>query len=265
MSASEVLGMPGDDSKIYSLLMSPRISITQECLVLSTAIHLIWPRHGHRMWKVGSVVPVSLFLRLPLRMIAKVCISNVFIIQILYVFRTFVDDCMYVLWLTACIDEPVPRTSTTSSQGWGWQAAGFTPVLHDFDESMSGIWKDVDIIAESTESDIFLHFFDATLIGNICAETNTNFSYLAENNVPPKSRLRRWHPVAVSEMYTLLATVMLMNHTKKYETTLYWSMNLILQTPVFSKIISCNRFHLLMRMLYFDSSVQTAGDKIRKF
>lgn len=88
----------------------------------------------------------------------------------------------------------------------------------------------MDIIAESTESDIFLHFFDATLIGNICAETNTNFSYLAENNVPPKSRLRRWHPVAVSEMYTLLATVMLMNHTRKYETTLYWSMNLILQT-----------------------------------
>lgn len=58
---------------------------------------------------------------------------------------------------------------------------------------------------------------------------------------------------------------MLMEHARKGTVAEYWSMDPLLSTPAFSKMMSHNRFLLILRFLhFFDNEDQIHGDRLHK-
>lgn len=142
----------------------------------------------------------------------------------------------------------------------------FEPVLFDFDSSMSGVNDAFNLPDNPSELDIFRAIFDIDLVHNIVTETNRYYSQVViSTDVSAKSKLNKWVDTTTSEMYTFLATVMLMGHTKKNSLKQYWSTDPLLSTPFFGQVFSQDRFLLLLRMLHFcNNDDQPEGDKLFK-
>ena len=113
--------------------------------------------------------------------------------------------------------------------------------------------------------------FDNYLVDHIAEETNKYYRFVksklesTEAGIKLKSKLHNWRDTNVSEIYTLIATVLLMGQIKKNRLHEYWTADPLFSIPMFGKIFSQDRFFLLFRMLHFNNNLaQIAGDKLLK-
>jgi hypothetical protein len=146
-----------------------------------------------------------------------------------------------------------------------WQSGTFTPTVHNFDNSISGI-QDGKIQDEPTVLQIFQLFFSKDIMQKIVDETNSYYLFPTQKLPPtPKSRLQDWTTITPDELFIFFAVTMLMVRAKKLKISEYWSTVPLLVTPQLSDYMSRNRYLVLIRLLHFnDNNLPTEGNKLYK-
>lgn len=106
--------------------------------------------------------------------------------------------------------------------------------------------------SNSSKLEFFEAFVSEFLLGKVVFETNRYAEqYIQSNEISHQSRVNAWKDTNVGEMYTFLATTILMSRNKKLDMKDYWSTDPLLSSPIFRQIISRNRYLLLHQMLHF--------------
>lgn len=133
-------------------------------------------------------------------------------------------------------------------QVWDWTPVDFSYRGNKIPFSGNpGCQKDFETVLDS-----FLLFFDNDIMQHIVNETNRYAEqYLQSHTLKRHSRLHKWQPVTIEEMYVLFAVYMLMGIVQKPSVSSYFSKDGFLDTPIFAKIISQRRFEVLSRFLHF--------------
>jgi len=138
----------------------------------------------------------------------------------------------------------------------------YVPTQIKFNDA-SGVNVDVldDLSPEFCEMDIFKIIFDEHLVQHIVDETNKFLHYVKKQH----SKLNKWQETNVNEMYTFFALTFLMAHQKKNNMKDYWSTSPLLHSPIFGKIMTQDRYLILLRMLHFcDNLNQIPGNRLFK-
>ena len=99
-----------------------------------------------------------------------------------------------------------------------------------------------------TAQDFFKLYITDQIIDHIVIQTNL---YAHQNNLRPHSLVHQWKATDRAEILTLLAVVILMGVIHKPRFAMYWSTDSLISTPIFSQIISRDRFCILVRFLHF--------------
>ncbi|XP_065302057.1 piggyBac transposable element-derived protein 4-like [Dermacentor albipictus] len=166
-------------------------------------------------------------------------------------------------------EEPLPPRNPRKKRKLGerdfcWKKKEFKPQEHAFDPAHSGICN--DITAASSELEIFESLFTPDIVEAIVDQTNIFQCQVRAALTPtPGSRIHQWKDVTPREFYLFLAVVMLMAHARKGSIAQYWSTDPLLSTPAFSKLMSRNRFLLILRFLHFSNNEdQIHGDRLHK-
>ncbi len=149
---------------------------------------------------------------------------------------------------------------------WKWvDGSTFLPSILPFDRDGRGIC-DPSVNENSSESDIFRLFFTEEIMKTIVEETNKFYGFtIACRVLLPNSRFLDWHPTTVREMNFFLALIMLMGLNLKEKYKLYWSTDPLHHVPVFSKVMSVNRFTAFLQSLHFHGNTKpTDDDRMRK-
>lgn len=98
--------------------------------------------------------------------------------------------------------------------------------------------------------------------------TQTNLyaeQYIASNDLPPSSPVRRWKPVEPSDMKKFFAIYILTGLVPKSRLKEFWSTDFLVATPVFGSIMSRDRYLLVLRFLHFqDNTTADKDDKLYK-
>ena len=99
-------------------------------------------------------------------------------------------------------------------------------------------------------------YFTETLLQLIVTETNRYPKQYVEANSKKadSSYIVRWAPVACSEMKVFLGLLLLTGIIQKGSLNTYWSTEELIQTPMFSIVMTSDRFLLILRFLYFNNS-----------
>ncbi|KAK7788744.1 hypothetical protein R5R35_000768 [Gryllus longicercus] len=144
-----------------------------------------------------------------------------------------------------------------------WTTNDFHPFIHPHDETSGRKRTEGN---ETTILSFFMLFFTEELMKYIADETNKFFEYTMENTPESMhSRISKWKETNFQELYCFIAVCLLMARVKKLKISEYWSKDILLNTPVFSDLISRDRFLILLRMLHFsDNSMNTGGDSLFK-
>jgi hypothetical protein len=143
-----------------------------------------------------------------------------------------------------------------------WRKGNFNPRLFNFDSSDCGLSSRIKNLTLETPLDFFELFFDRKLLEIIVKETNrfhANFSRASHSHTAP------WVDTTINEMYTFLATVMLMPHSKKNRICDYWSTDHLIATPIFAELFTRDRFRAILTNLHFnDNQNDIAEDNLYK-
>ena len=97
-------------------------------------------------------------------------------------------------------------------------------------------------------------------------EMDIYYNSVTEDTQPsPKSRLQKWSGTNESELYVFLAVCLLQARNKRNEIQECWSKDPLLHSPVYSEIMSRDRFLLLLSLLHFSNNdEQPPGDRLFK-
>ena len=160
-------------------------------------------------------------------------------------------------------DELAPSEQSISRN---WTKTAFEPHLFNFDEESSGISSSIRAMQCDTALDFFELLFDEKMIDSIVEETNNYHDFCTGNATHnAASHQAKWLSTNRSEMYTFLATIMLMSVTKKNKILDYWSTDPMITTPMFGQLFSRDRFIALLKYLHFnDNSNQVDDDRLYK-
>nr|XP_053613419.1 piggyBac transposable element-derived protein 4-like [Plodia interpunctella] len=125
------------------------------------------------------------------------------------------------------------------------------PVIDEFDHFTSGISPSL-ISKASSELEIFEHFINLELIEHMVKCTNQYHQRLVRT-LPLKtySRLHRWSDVTVQDMYIFLSVTMLMTRNSHLSIEEHWSTDPLLCAPIFGKLMTRNRYCMILGMLCF--------------
>lgn len=96
-------------------------------------------------------------------------------------------------------------------------------------------------------------FFTTTIINVFVTETNRYArSYIEQNqgNLSPFSRVKKWVDVTLLEMKAFLAILLNMGMIRKPSIASYWDTDYTQSTPYFAKIMSSNRFILILKFFH---------------
>ncbi|CAF2985826.1 unnamed protein product [Rotaria sp. Silwood2] len=119
------------------------------------------------------------------------------------------------------------NVSTTSKN---WKKGNLYPRLFSFYSSGCGLSSNVRNLTLETPLDFFEFelLFHSNLIEMVVKETN-------------RCHAAPWADTTTNEIYTFLATVMLMPHMKKNRIRDYWSTDHLIATPIFSELFTIDR------------------------
>jgi hypothetical protein len=161
-------------------------------------------------------------------------------------------------------EEPQPSTSKRPRTApREWNNTDFTPEVHEFNSSHSGISPTLNLNENSTESDFFLAIMNEEIVNIIVKETNDYAATLC-TSASTHSKLKKWVVTTAEEIYMFLATLLLMSLVGKNSLKKYWSTNPIIETPFFRVLFSQDRFFLLLRCLHFTDNSISSTDRLKK-
>eukprot|EP00117_Sycon_ciliatum_P041059 scpid73538/ scgid30091/ PiggyBac transposable element-derived protein 4 len=175
-------------------------------------------------------------------------------------------------------EDEVPQPQ---AQEWAEVAVGQdrtdTRWLPDLVEKEPGPTFQTDDPATCTPVDTFQEFFSGTVVHNVVVETNRYAHQRLERlgDRYPQARIRQWQDVTRDEIFVLVLMILAMGTVQQPEMTNHWSEHWLLGTPGFAKVMSRNRFQLLVSCLHFINNSSAERDqngvckdklyKIRKF
>ena len=118
--------------------------------------------------------------------------------------------------------------------------------------------------------EFFNCFFDDVMWDVLVQQTNLYAqNRLATDALRHQSRMQKWVPVTVSEMKVFIAVVMSMGLNGKADLESYWSTDDVLQIPFYSKVMTRDRFLLILSNLHISDNNNRAVDdplaKVRPF
>lgn len=147
-----------------------------------------------------------------------------------------------------------------------WTTGPFVPIVHEFNDFISGVSPHTNLSDGSKEVDFFEHFLDKNVMDKIILETNNYYAEDVRRQAPtPKSRMHKWVNTNVAEMYVFFAISMLMTRNRHITIEEHWSTDPLLSSQIFGKAMPRDRYTLLLRMLHFsDPNTQILGDKLHK-
>lgn len=175
-----------------------------------------------------------------------------------------------VLQVESSADQPSTsqrvRNTTANEPQFQWSSESATPEVPLFDDFQSGF--NFGMSEDITEINVFQYFVDNELISMVVQMTNIFHNYFLLNvDLRMHSRLQRWYDVTAAEMYIFLAIMMLMTRNRHLSIEEHWSSDILLQAPIFSKLMSRNRFCMILGMLHFSirSEENELLSKVTKF
>ncbi|CAF1419084.1 unnamed protein product [Adineta steineri] len=157
-------------------------------------------------------------------------------------------------------------TSKEQSADRIWKKTAFKPHLFSFDDTNAGLSSNINAMKDATPLEFFQLLFDESIVDLIVEKTN-KYQRFSNNNTPPSpsSHQAKWTETNRSEIYTFLATIMLMSVTKKNKILDYWSTDPMIITPIFGQLFPRDRFLPLLKYLHFnDESTLVNDDKLYK-
>ena len=105
--------------------------------------------------------------------------------------------------------------------------------------------------------DFFNLYITPEIIELLVIETNRyaqQYIALKGDTIKEHSNVQDWKETDTHEMRTFLGVLLLMGIVYKPRMTMYWSTDEIFSTPIFSQVISRNRFFLLLKFLQFSNN-----------
>lgn len=107
----------------------------------------------------------------------------------------------------------------------------------------------------------FYAFLTDDLIEMMVDETNRNADQVISTlRLNRSSRLRKWRPTYPNEMKKFLGLLLWMGLVPMPRLTDYWSKNLLYKNVVAGKVMSRNRFQLLLRFWHFNDNLNMERD-----
>ncbi|XP_063041039.1 piggyBac transposable element-derived protein 4-like [Engraulis encrasicolus] len=98
-------------------------------------------------------------------------------------------------------------------------------------------------------------FLDDAFWNLLTVETNRYAQqFLASHELLPSSRFHGWYDVTVPEMKAFIALHLSMGLVEKHEISDYWGEFETTQTPGFGKVMSRNRFQIILSFLHFTNN-----------
>jgi hypothetical protein len=139
------------------------------------------------------------------------------------------------------------------------------------DKDVQWVWHEVNVLHNNVKIpftgqsgaqkdfvsvlDTFLLFFDEEVIAFIVTETNKYAEQYIQKCTPkPRSRVRKWEPVTGEEIYVALRLTMLMGIVQKPIIKSYFPKDPFLETPIFYKTMTQDRFKLITKFLHFTNN-----------
>lgn len=165
-------------------------------------------------------------------------------------------------------EEPPAKRQRTTNVGdpsvFHWKSGNFNPIIHNFDSSNSGITLDLNENVSILE--LFELFFTQEFARKVSAETNKYYVFATEKlGLSRNSRLTKWTDTNYEEIYLYIAVTLLISRNSKLRVSDCWSNDPLLNTPIFHKVMSRDRYLLLSRMLHFcDNRKQNKNDRLFK-
>ncbi|CAH1979588.1 unnamed protein product [Acanthoscelides obtectus] len=159
-------------------------------------------------------------------------------------------------------DDGPPEVIPKLDGAFSWSNQPFEPIIHRYNPATSELKNTFD--PNSTPLMCFKQFFSEALLEHIVIETN-RYADDTSQTAPSTSRQSKWKPTCRDELYVFLAVTILMVHTKKRKINDYWATDPLIVTPIFSQIISRDRYILLLRNLHFANNEEQKNTNDRLF
>ncbi|XP_022904015.2 piggyBac transposable element-derived protein 4-like [Onthophagus taurus] len=139
-----------------------------------------------------------------------------------------------------------------------WKKRQFMPLIHNFGGADSGARLE-NMENPLKEMNYFLLFMNDEVVEIIISETN---KYASEQTCNKKII---WIPITKEDFFNFIAVLLLAARHRKNKLVENWSTDELLHTPIFGKVMSRNRFQMILRMLHFaDNAEQIQGDSFHK-
>jgi len=122
----------------------------------------------------------------------------------------------------------------------------------------------VDNVADQTPFGLFSIFFNQEMVTKIVIESNLYCRQQEEKKGVGVRRNHQWIDTTMEEIYLFLAVSMLMAHVKKHKMREYWSCDEFIETPIFSKLISRDRYWQLWTYLHFNDNEVDNSNRLHK-
>ena len=180
------------------------------------------------------------------------------------------DELDYVSAHDSSIDEDEPlselarrRSSRNEpgSRGWkGWHREDNVPRRHGFCGT-PGVKEELGLSEESTPKDILDCLVPPELWEKVVRETNRYHSQHPPN--PSSSHRKKWQDTTVEELHQYVALRTLMGVQPRPTYRHYWSLNPLVNSPIFSETMSRDRYDQLTSNLHFADNEDPAAAEDR--
>ncbi|KAL4083936.1 hypothetical protein QTP88_029252 [Uroleucon formosanum] len=159
-------------------------------------------------------------------------------------------------------NEPsISSNISVASQTWTNVTGNYQKPLQFYNNS--GL--KIDILVDSTAWDILNLFLTNEIIELIAEETNKNAQqFLSKNRLTKSSRFSKWIPTDQQEIKKFFGLIIWMGLVQMPTLEDYWSISTRYKNNVVQKIMSRNRFELILRFLHFSDNEKAPDDRIYK-
>ena len=145
-----------------------------------------------------------------------------------------------------------PVRSVGRDDGWR-ETEEFVPHAYIFDKDSAGMVPNAKLLPESRECEYFLNIMDTDVMDALVTETNRFHDQVNEafGSLGASSRMKGWTEVTIPEMFVFLALTLLMPHSSKHRVRDYWSTDVFIQSPIFRRYMTRDRYYQISRFLHF--------------